>query len=249
MNFIHFGVVFVAGMVASSFGTLIGGASLITIPTLILLGLPPHTAIGTDRLGITGLGLAGWYKFHQKGMINYKISFMVGVSTLVGSLLGANLVLQINPIILKKLIAVVTVCILGLVAVKPQIGLERIKHVMKNREYVIGIVTSLLVGIYGGFYGAMAGTFLLYIFLFFFGQTFLESAANVKIPSFMMTMMAGLVFAVHGAIHYSLTMALFMGCFIGSYIGAHYSDRIGNVWIKRLFIIIVLFMVLKLLLP
>jgi len=47
-------IIFLAGFLASLFGTLIGGSSLVTIPTLLLLGLPPHTAIGayySDRIG------------------------------------------------------------------------------------------------------------------------------------------------------------------------------------------------------
>jgi uncharacterized membrane protein YfcA len=40
---------------------------------------------------------------------------------------------------------------------------------------------------------------------------------------------------------------MFVGCCIGSYVSAQYSDRLGNVWIKRLFIMIVLIMALKLL--
>jgi len=45
---------------------------------------------------------------------------------------------------------------------------------------------------------------------------------------------------------YSLGISLFMGTFIGSYIGTHYSDKIGNVWIKRLFFVVVLIMAIKL---
>ena len=39
---------------------------------------------------------------------------------------------------------------------------------------------------------------------------------------------------------------MFSGAFIGSCVGVHYSDRIGNVWIKRLFIGVILIMVVKL---
>jgi uncharacterized membrane protein YfcA len=42
---------------------------------------------------------------------------------------------------------------------------------------------------------------------------------------------------------------MFTGSCIGSYAGAHCSDRVGNVWIKRLFIGVVLIMVIKLLIP
>ncbi len=64
-----------------------------------------------------------------------------------------------------------------------------------------------------------------------------------------MTTMAAVVFARKGAIDYAMAAAMFFGCAVGSYIGAHYSDRIGNVWIKRWFILIVLIMVIKLSIP
>jgi uncharacterized membrane protein YfcA len=235
MDPLSLSIIFFSSIIGGLFGTLVGGTSLITIPVLIFLGLPPHTAIGTDRLGIAGLTTMGWYKFHEKGLINYPISLMMGVAALIGSFLGANLVLEISMAILKKIIAIVTVLILIIVVGQPKLG-------------VVGIFSSFIIGIYGGFYGAMAGTFLLYVLLFIFKRTFLEGTATLKLSSLMMTTMAALVFAIKGAIDYPLAAAMFLGCTIGSYFGAHYSDRIGNVWIKRLFIAIVLIMVVKLVL-
>ncbi len=244
---LNFLIIFVAGVVASFYGTLVGGGSLITIPVLILLGLPPHTAIGTDRLGITGLGIAGWYKFHEKKMINYRIGLTIGIPTLLGSLLGATVVLKVDPALLKKIIAVTTGIVLIFAAVKQNIGIEKTQQTIGKREYLLGVFLSFLMGGYGGFYGPMASTFLLYLLIFLFGQTFLEGAATVKIAGAFMTSVAALVFALHGAINYPFAAALFVGCFLGSYLGAHYSDRIGNIWMKRVFIVVVLIMVIKLL--
>ena len=248
MDLVPLLIVFVVGIIGSSYGTLVGGTSLITIPLLIFLGLPPHTAIGTDRLGITGLAITGWYKFHEKGLINYPISLRMGVAAFIGSFLGANLVLQIPVALLKKIIAILTVLILIIVVSQPKLGVEKRDRIIKRHEYGAAIFISFIIGIYGGVYGAMAGTFFLYVLLFIFKRTFLEGTATLKLPSLMMTTMAALVFAVKGAIDYPLAAAMFLGCAIGSYFGAHYSDRIGNVWIKRLFIAIVLIMVVKLIL-
>ena len=249
MDLVSLLIVFVAGIIASSFGTLVGGTSLITIPVLIFLGLPPYTAIGTDRLGISGLTSMGWYKFHEKGLINYPIALRMGVVALIGSFFGANLVLEISIALLKKILAITTGLLLILVVAQPKLGREKRDRPIKRHEYGAGMFVSFFIGIYGGFYGAMAGTFLLYVLLFIFKQTFLESTATLKIASLMMTTMAAVVFAIKGVIDYPLAAAMFMGCAIGSYFGAHYSDRIGNVWIRRLFIVIVLIMVIKLMIP
>jgi uncharacterized membrane protein YfcA len=189
----------------------------------------------------------GWYKFHEKGLVHYPIALIMGVAALVGSFFGANLALQISMALLKKIIAMATIFLLILLIAQPRLGVEKKERVIKRREYGGGLLFSFIVGIYGGFYGAMAGTFLLYICLFTYKQTFLEGSATMKLSSLMMTTMAAVVFARKGAIDYPMAIAMFLGCAIGSYIGAHYSDRIGNVWIKRLFILIVLIMVIKLL--
>ena len=247
MNSINLIIILGVGLIASSYGTLVGGGSLITIPALIFLGLPPHTAIGTNRLGVTGNPIGGWYEFNRKGIINYKIGFMIGIPALVGSLLGAKLVLQINEVILKQVIGIITILILFFIIFGPRMGTEKARHTIKIHEYLIGVVLSFFIFTYSGFYGAGAGTFLTYVLILLFRQTFLESAATRKIAQLIASVTAVLVFAVNDAISYPLGIALFIGNLIGSYIGAHYSENIGNIWIKRLFIVIVLIMAVKLL--
>lgn len=55
MDIFNLIIVFLVGIGASIYGTIIGGSSLIIIPLLILMGLPPHAALCTDRVVITGL--------------------------------------------------------------------------------------------------------------------------------------------------------------------------------------------------
>ena len=62
-----------------------------------------------------------------------------------------------------------------------------------------------------------------------------------------MSIASAATYAYHGAIHLQLALAMFTGSCIGSYVSAQYSDRIGNVWIKRIFIGIALIMAVKLL--
>lgn len=239
MEFSHLIIIFFVAIVASGFGTLIGGSSIVTIPTLILLGLPPHTAIGTDRFGIIGVGVAGWYKFHKKGLINYRVGLIVAIPVLFGTALGANLVLQISENVLKHVIVATNIVLVAFLLLNRGLGVEKRQTAIQPKEYVVGAALSFLVGIYGGFYGAMAGTFSIYILIAWFRQTFIQGAATQKIGSIFMTVTAATVFAFNDAVDYPLGLAMLTGCLVGSYIGAHYAERIGNVWVKRMFIVFI----------
>ncbi|MCK4987346.1 MAG: sulfite exporter TauE/SafE family protein [Desulfobacterales bacterium] len=247
MEFYKIVIIFFVGLFVSVLSTLVGGSSLLTIPTLILLGLPPHTAIGTDRFGIMGVCLAGWYKFHKKRLINYKVGFSLTIPVMFGSFLGAHLVFEISESVLKLIIIIISVACLFFLVLNPTLGTERTKQEFGKYEYLIGGLMTFVVGVYVGFYGAMGGTLLLYILILWFGQTFLESAGTLKIGAMMMNATAAIVFGLNDAVSYYLAIPMFLGCFIGSYIGAHYSDRIGNVWIRRLFVIVLVILIIKLL--
>jgi uncharacterized protein len=241
-------VIFCASVVTSTFGTLVGGSSLITIPLLIVMGLPPHTAISTDRIGTAGISMAGLYSFHRKGMVRYGLAFTVGIPCLIGGFIGANLALQISPELLKKLIVALTVILLIFVMTNPRLGVQTATNrPLTAGRCVLGAFLGFIVGIYGGFYGAGAGTLLAYIMIIVFRQTFLESAANNKVAGIMMSATSAATYAYHGAIHIPLAVVMFVGCCIGSYMSAQYSDRLGNIWIKRLFIAMIVLMAVKLL--
>ncbi|MBW2515076.1 MAG: sulfite exporter TauE/SafE family protein [Deltaproteobacteria bacterium] len=244
----HMLIIFLAGFLASMFGTLIGGSSLVTIPTLLLLGCPPHTAIGTDRFGIMGVCSAGWYQFHRKKMIDYRIGLTMTIPVIIGSFLGARLCMEIGEVVLKWIIIGVSLFCLAFLLWSPDLGVKSGQRSAGRSKYFVGVFLTFGVGVYVGIYGAMGGTLLMYILILWFGQTFLESAGTIKIAAFFMNASAAIVFGYNGAIAYNLAFPMFCGCFIGSSIGAYYSDRIGNVWIKRFFIVLLLILILKLML-
>ncbi len=242
MEFVHFLIVFCTGVVASSFGTLIGGGAFIVIPVLIFLGLPPHMAIGTNKIGAMGLFIGGWYAFNKQGVINYRLALAMIIPAVLGSYLGARLVFQIDETLLKQVIVVLTIAILLFIFFKSDVGIINVKLKITSREYLLGSALFFLIYLYFGFYGAGAGTFLIYVLILLFGQTFIESAATTKIASLAGMIISVAVFALNRAIDYSLGAVLFTGCLIGSYLGARFSDKIGNIWIKRFFFVLVLVM-------
>jgi len=246
MDIINLLIICLVGVFAGIFGTLVGGGGLITVPTLIFIGLPPHVAIATNRLGAVGLFATGWYKFHKKGTIDYRVGMITGIPFFIGSILGAFLLLEISEEDLRKFIAAFTVAVLVIIMAKSNIGLEKRKSVTQKYELIVGIILSFGIGVYAGFYTPGFGIFLSYVQILLFGQTFIESAGTWKIGAVMYSVATSVLFALKGLIVYPDAVALFIGTASGSYVGAHYSDRIGNVWIRRLFIVSVLALALKL---
>ncbi len=239
-------LVYFVGLVGSSFGTLVGGAGIIVVPTLIFLGLPSQMAIATSQFGGSGSAIFGLYEFHRKKLVNVKLGLFLGITAVVGSFIGANLVLRVNHATLRIFIAGATLLILSIFVIKPQMGIQE-SHKKPNRfRYVTGLFFAFFLGVYGGFYGVSLGTFMSYLLILGFGQTFLESAATRKIIGLLLILVALAVFIAHKAVDYSLGIALFLGSGTGSYLGAHFSDRIGNVWIKRLFFVVAGIMAIKL---
>ncbi|MCK5283853.1 MAG: sulfite exporter TauE/SafE family protein [Nanoarchaeota archaeon] len=239
-------IVIFVGLIGGAYGTLVGGGFLIIIPALIFLGLPPHVALGTARLGGLGSNSAGWYKFHKKGYVNYKTGLIIAIPVFFGALIGANIVINISETILRYVVGIITLVILIFMVLKPDIGMKGRRKAIKHHN-IIGVIISFILGIYGGFYGAGLGTFLTYLLVLLFGQTFLESAGTRKISAFFMNIVPAVVFAMKGLVNFYIGIVLFLATFTGSYIGAHYSDRIGDIWIKRLFFVVVLIMAVKLL--
>jgi len=238
-------VMFLISAATSAFGTLVGGTSLITIPSLILLGLPPHTAIGTDRFGIIGIGLAGLYKFHRKKLVDYRLSLFLAIPTVIGAFFGANLVFAVSAHLLGIIIVISNVLCLLYILLNPNLGLVEKVDALGPVKYWLGGLLCFVIGIYGGFYGAMTASFLAYVLIMWFGQTFIQSAANTKLTTTCFAASAAYVYFMKGAIHFPLGFAIMTGCLCGSYVGAHFSERIGNRRIKRIFLVFLSIMILK----
>jgi hypothetical protein len=180
-------------------------------------------------------------------MIDYKAALLLALPALIGAIIGANLMLEVNDVVLKKIIAATTFVILIIITIKPEAGTVHSQKKINGRRMFFAILASFIVGIYGGFYGAGAGTFLFYILILCFGETFMESAGTHELANLAFSVTAAAIFAYNGIINYTWTVPLFIGSFAGAYISAYHADKVKNIWLKRLFFIVVLIAVVKLL--
>ena len=237
--------IFFVGIASGLYGTLVGGGALLPIPLLVLIGLPAHVAIGTTRFGVIGLSFAGWWKFHKKKLVDYKLAWLMTVPTVIGAVIGAFWVFEFSARAVEYIVAVMTVLVLLLIVLNSKAGIEKGEGVRKPWKNVIGVGMAALLGVYSGFLGGGVATFYAYLLVLVYGQTFLETAGTRKPAAAISAVIVTVIFAWKGAIDYSYGLILLPGMALGSYLGAKYSEKLGNVWIKKLFVVVVLVMVVK----
>lgn len=231
------------GVGAASFSTLIGGGTLLTVPALILIGLPAHSAVATNRIGVFGLSITGWVAFQQQKLIRHRIAWSIGIACGAGAILGTMVLLSISETTLKTFIAVVSFALLLFTAFQKDIG---IASAGKSRlRWSLGIPLAFVLGAYGSVYGAGLGTLLTYLLVILFGQTFLESAGTRKVAIGLQAIISSILYYRANLLQWPAAVNLFFGMAIGSYFGARYGSKLGNVWIRRAFLALTAVLILK----
>jgi hypothetical protein len=241
-----FSAVFVVGVAASIIGTMAGGGSLLSIPLLIFLGLPPHVAIATDRFAGLGVGATALYRFWPSGKIVWRHVPALALASLVGSLIGATWLIRAEPGALTAVVGALLLVLLPLLFLKPDLGVAP-REVSRLRVR-LGLVLYFLVQILAGFFGGGTGTLIFFILMSCFGATVTQVAATQILPFLALTLSSLLLFAFGGIIDYRFGTALLAGTAVGGYLGAHLAITRGDRWVRRVLAVIVLVSGVRLLL-
>ena len=243
MELIYSITLFFGGILAGLYGSSVGGGGLISFPLVLLTGLPIHTAIATNRFGATFLELGSALRFHQGKELKLKLGILFGLVAALGAFIGANMIVHIE----EKYLSLITAILLGVVFFisifkkKLGIGEKKISH----KHWLMALISTFFLGIYGGFFGPGFGTLITFVFVLV-GLNFIKSAAVSRVVGFFMCISSTIVFAFKGLIYYPYALAIGLGLGIGGWIGAGIAIKRGDKYVKALFIIILFASIIKL---
>ena len=240
MDFVYLTIIFAGGILAGLYGSSVGSAGMLSIPILILLGIPPHVAIATTRPAAIVLELVSAIRFYRDGKLTpelLKKGCVLGLVTSIGAYIGAVLLVETDEDLLRVLLSAVLLLTLCIISLKRNWGLEEQKH--KQRQYVFIGTMSIILGIYGGFFGFAFGT-LYTILIVFSGYTLMQSAVIARVTGVIISAVATVIFIQGDLILYPYAFSLATGFGIGGWIGAGIGAKRGNVYIKGLLSCVVL---------
>ncbi len=237
--------VFFIGVIAAFIGAIAGGGGLLSISFLIFVGLPPHVAIATNRLGALGMSISMVYKFSKAKVIEWKYVPWLSLLAIIGSYIGAKILLNVSEETLNFIVVMILVAFLPILLIKKKLGVKKI-NVSFTKNF-LGYILYFFMAIFGGFFGGGSGTIFFFILMYFFGFTIIEANATDSIPWLLLSVSALVVFATNHIINYTLGTSIFLGMVVGGYLGAHTAIQKGNKWVKTFLIVIIIASIIKLL--
>ena len=240
-------LLFVVGVVAGIINILAGGGSLLTLPLLIFMGLPSAVANGTNRIAIFCQNIFAIRGFSKRGVMPLQLALLCTPPALLGSWVGANLAINLDDQVFKRVLALIMIGVLIFTAADPmkRFRQEDVKFGLLRKAIIV--VSFFGVGIYGGFVQAGVG-FLIITALLVHGLDLVRINAIKVFVIFAYTFIALGVFIYHGQVDYMLGFALAAGNSVGGMIGPKLAVDKGHDWIKKVVSLTVLVFAIKLLL-
>lgn len=232
--------------IVSFFSVSTGGTSLITVPILISLGMPPQNAVATNMFGLIFLSLGGVFGFRSQAINKAKL-IPLSLLTIAGSAIGAYIVAIIDQYILKKAIGI-AICLLAIFVISnSKLGFKSRKNQTSKNNIAIGTIAIFALGVYGGFFSGGYVTILSYILILLFGISFLEAAFTSKVLNVCSSISACAIFFHRGLIDVNVGVVLAIAMTIGAFFGAKTAIFKGNLWVRNAMIIATIALAVKLL--
>lgn len=223
-------------VVAGFVDTLAGGGGLITIPALLLGGLPPLQALGTNKLQGTFGVLTSSLSLLGESRLGARSLVLPFVLVLVGSALGATLVQAIDPRDLDILVPVVLSAIALYFIAAPRAGEVERQPRLGERPYTALVLPA--IGFYDGFFGPGAGSFFALSGVGLRGWDLVRATASAKIFN-LASNLAGLgIFVWHGRIVWPIGVAMALGQCVGARLGASVVTRRGARIIRPMIVVV-----------
>ena len=219
-------LILAAGLWAGLQNTLAGGGSFITLPALILSGMPPLAANITSTValfpGQVTSGVAGRSLVSGVGRLSFRALFVV---SLIGGALGGLLLLNTPPSVFARLVpwlVLFATCVYAWGSFRPK-PREGSTHIGPRTA----AAAQFLIAIYGGYFGGGIG-FLMLAALTLAGLATRNAGATKNALASVMNAAAVLLFVTSPQVHWLQACVLGGGAVVGGLVGTWALKRVNE---------------------
>lgn len=224
------GAAFLAGFVDA----IAGGGGLITVPVLMLAGLPPAQALATNKVqGVFGAATAA-ISYAAAGHVNPRRQIGAASVAFVAGLAGAFCVTLIPTQALRYALPVILIAIAAFFALKP--GLSDADRAARISPRMFTAFVVPVIGFYDGLVGPGTGAFFMLSFVMLAGYGILKATAHTKLLNLASNLGGLVAFALVGKPLWLTGLAMGAAQVAGAWVGSRLAMRIGARLIKPLLV-------------
>lgn len=234
---------FAASVVAGTMDTMVGGGGLITLPSLMLTGMSPINALGTNKLqGCIGTGTATFLLLRQS-KIRWRHVRPLFVAAFVGSVIGTVAVQFVSQKSLSVVIPIVLVLIIGYFLFYNPRGSSNLSIKVGARKFTCLVVPG--IGFYDGMFGPGTGSFFTFSNVLLRRAKLVFATATAKPLNFATNVASLTVFILFGHVIWHVGIVMMLGQLIGARLGVHLLYRVNPQYLRVFVIIVCLIMLVR----
>ena len=240
-------LVSLASLLAGLVDSIVGGGGLILLPALFATfpTAAPATLFGTNKsASIWGTAFAT-VQYSRRVQLPWRALLPAAAAGLLGSLVGAWAVTQVDPALFRKALPLLLTALLAYTLARKDLGREHAPRYAGRAEALMASAIGLVVGFYDGFFGPGTGSFLVFAWVRLLGYDFLNASASAKLINTATNFSALMLFTWQGHVWWHLALAMALANVAGSLIGTRLALRHGAGFVRRVFIFVVLALIVK----
>ena len=234
---------FLAGLVDA----VVGGGGLIQIPAIFAV-FPkevPATLIGTNKLAsMCGTTVAA-VKYVRRIPVAWSTTAPAALAALPLAFFGAWTVTRVPADFVRSLLPLILVAVAVYTFKKKDFGSVHAPRHSGSKERVLALGVGAAIGFYDGFFGPGTGSFLIFLFVRFFGFDFLGASAAAKVVNVACNIAGLLWFGYSGHLIWKLAGLMAIAQIAGSLVGTRLALKHGSGFVRKLFLVVVTLLILK----
>lgn len=235
---------FFAGLIDAA----VGGGGLIQIPALF--NLLPNTAsaalLGTNKVASACGTVFAARSYVGRVSVPWLLVLPAAVAAFAMAFLGAAAVSYVPQQVARPVVLVLIVLIAIYTFVKKDFGQMQKARVIGRRERLLAVAIGGAIGFYDGLFGPGAGSFLIFLFIRFFGFDFILASACSKLVNLSTNIAALAFFIPAGKVLYAVAAPMAVCNVLGALTGAWVAMRHGAGFVRVLFLLLLVILIVKL---
>lgn len=229
-----------SGVLVGFINTLAGGGTIISISLFMFLGLPATIANGTNRIAVLLQTLVSSASFKKQKVLDTRKGLLLGIPTVIGSIIGAEIAVDINEKLFEQAIGVIMLIMMIFIVYKPQQWLKGKQELLQRKLTPVQFIIFFIIGLYGGFIHVGVGYFILAGLVLNAGYDLVKANALKVFIVLLYAPFTIIVFIYNKQINYEYGLIHAIGNIIGAFIASRFAVSWGANFVRWVIIVIIL---------